>query len=338
MREAIELKGQGYQVKNKSKIKKANTQPVSSGRRVDYTIDFMGKNKFFAFVSFCLVVGSLAMIMTRGLNYGIDFAGGIEVQVQFSDSAVGVSDLRSLLESLNLDSVQVQQFGNTGEFLMRFESPRGGTQQEINQQIQDRIRLVRDKITTTFPNQADIRRIDSVGPQVGDQLKRNGALAVFYSLLLILIYVGLRFDYNFAPGAVVCLFHDSLITLGIFSFLGKEINIQILAAILTIIGYSLNDTIVIFDRIRENLLAYKNHPLPWVLNRSINDALSRTLLTTATTLLAVLSLNLFAGEVIADFAFALGIGVVVGTYSSIYIASPLVIEFARLKGLKKAKA
>lgn len=297
------------------------------------TIDFMGKNKLFAIISLLLVLGSLMMMATRGLNYGIDFAGGIEVQVQFPDENADVSTLRGMLAEMGLGSVQVQQFGNTREFLMRFESPKGESEQGINQQIQERIALVREKINATFSN-PDIRRIDSVGPQVGEQLKRNGALAVFYSLLLILIYVGLRFDYNFAPGAVACLFHDSLITLGIFSLLGKEINIQILAAILTIIGYSLNDTIVIFDRIRENLITYKNNPLPWVLNRSINDALSRTLLTTITTLLAVLSLNLFAGGVIADFAFALGIGVVIGTYSSVYIASPLVIEFAKLKSLK----
>ena len=296
-------------------------------------IDFMGKNKFFALISLSLIIGSIAIIVMQGLNYGIDFAGGTEIQVQFPDGDVNVAAIRSMLQSINLESAQVQRFGDTNEFLIRFESPQADTEQEINQQIQSRILLVREKIESTFSN-PDIRRIDSVGPQIGSQLKRNGALAVFYSLLLILIYVGLRFDYNFAPGAVVCLFHDSLITLGIFSALGKEINIQILAAILTIIGYSLNDTIVIFDRIRENLIAYKNHNLKWVLNRSINDALSRTLLTTVTTLLAVLSLNIFAGGVIADFAFALGIGVIIGTYSSVYIASPLVIEFAKLKGKK----
>ena len=154
-------------------------------------------------------------------------------------------------------------------------------------------------------------------------------LAIFYSLILILVYVGLRFDYNFAPGACICLFHDSLITLGIFSILGKEINIQILAAILTIIGYSLNDTIVIFDRIRENLTLYKQRELPWIINRSINDTISRTMLTSITTLIAVTSLFIIAGGVISDFAFALGIGVIIGTYSSIYIASPLVILFAK---------
>ena len=311
----------------------ARSDATSNLRRSKSSIDFMGKNKIFAFISSFFIIGSIVMIAVQGLNYGIDFAGGTEIQVQFPDGGVDVSAIRSMLQNINLESAQVQRFGDTNEFLIRFESPQADTEQEINQQIQSRISLVREKIESTFSN-SDIRRIDSVGPQIGTQLKRNGALAVFYSLLLILIYVGLRFDYNFAPGAVVCLFHDSLITLGIFSALGKEINIQILAAILTIIGYSLNDTIVIFDRIRENLIAFKNHNLKWILNRSINDALSRTLLTTVTTLLAVLSLNIFAGGVIADFAFALGIGVVIGTYSSVYIASPLVIEFAKLKSKK----
>ena len=307
-----------------------NTKQVKQKEKF---IDFMGKNKIFAVLSSLLIIGSIATIVSRGLNYGIDFSGGTEIQVQFPDGGVDIATIRAMLAEIDLASANVQQFGDANEFLIRFESPQSGTEQEINEQIQGTILRVREKIESTFSN-VDIRRIDSVGPQVGNQLKRDGALAIFYSLLLILIYVGLRFDYNFAPGAVVCLFHDSLITLGIFSILDKEINIQILAAILTIIGYSLNDTIVIFDRIRENLITYRNRPLVWVLNRSINDALSRTLLTTITTLLAVLCLYIFAGGVITDFAFALGIGVVVGTYSSVYIASPLVIEFAKLKGKK----
>lgn len=313
-----------------SAAKPHNTKQIK--QKEDF-IDFMGKNKIFALLSLFLVIGAITMIVVKGLNYGIDFSGGTEIQVQFPDGGVDVATIRSMLAEIDLPSAHVQQFGDANEFLIRFESPQSGTEQEINEQIQSTILRVRGKIESTFSN-VSIRRIDSVGPQVGNQLKRNGALAVFYSLLLILIYVGLRFDYNFAPGAVVCLFHDSLITLGVFSVLDKEINIQILAAILTIIGYSLNDTIVIFDRIRENLLTYRNRPLVWVLNRSINDALSRTLLTTITTLLAVLCLYTFAGGVITDFAFALGIGVVVGTYSSVYIASPLVIEFAKLKGKK----
>ncbi len=296
--------------------------------------DFVGKNKIFGALSALLLVAAIAAIATKGLNYGIDFAGGTEVQVKFSES-VEASKIRALLKENGVESAQVQRFGDENEYLIRFETLVGKTDQETNKLTADRIGAITNGLKSSFASIApDIRRVDSVGPQIGDQLKRNGVLAVFYSLLLILIYVGLRFDYNFAPGAVVCLFHDSLITLGVFAIMGKEINVQILAAVLTIIGYSLNDTIVVFDRIRENIGTFKNNRLPWVINRSINDTLSRTMLTSVTTLLAVAALILFAGGVIADFAFALAIGVLVGTYSSVYIASPLVIQFEKLKGAK----
>ena len=300
-------------------------------------INFVGKNFVFAVTSIALVIGSIGMLLTEGLNYGIDFAGGTEVQVKF-EKDVETSRIRTLLDEVGIDSAQVQNFGDENEFLIRFESGDAGSDQEANQIITERINAVTGGIKSTLGDFGPvIRRVDSVGPQIGEQLKRNGVLAVFYSLLLILIYVGLRFDYNFAPGAVVCLFHDSIITLGIFSLINKEINVQILAAVLTIIGYSLNDTIVVFDRIRENVAAYRNKKMSWIVNRSLNDTLSRTVLTSATTLLAVLALNLFAGGVIADFALALGIGIIIGTYSSIYIAAPLVIQFEKLKG-RKSKA
>ena len=176
-----------------------------------------------------------------------------------------------------------------------------------------------------------IRRVDSVGPQIGSELKRNGVLAAFYCLLMILIYVGLRFDYKYAPGAVFCLFHDAIITLGIFSLFGREVNVQTLAAILTIIGYSLNDTIVNFDRVRENVTVYRDHNFYTVMNRSLNDVLSRTLLTSVTTLLAVAAMYFLAGGVIRDFAFTLGIGIIVGTYSSIYVASPITLVMDRIQ-------
>ncbi len=298
-------------------------------------INFIGKNSTFGTLSVVLVVLSILSITFKGLNYGIDFAGGVEMQVRFA-SEVKSEDIRDVLTTLGVESSQVQQLGTNSEYLIRFENQEeeellnvqnkeagqfGGKASELRAAILD-------KFSTSNP---EVLRVDSVGPRIGAQLKRNGTLAIFYSLILILIYVGLRFDYNFAPGAAICLFHDSVITLGIFSFLDKEINVQILASLLTIIGYSLNDTIVIFDRIRENISLYKNNKLPWIINRSINDVLSRTLLTSITTLIAVVSLYLIAGGVISDFAFALGIGVIVGTYSSVYIASPLVIQFAKLK-------
>ena len=188
---------------------------------------------------------------------------------------------------------------------------------------------IASKIKNRFSG-AQIRRIDSVGPQIGNELKRKGILAICYSLLLILIYLGLRFDYKYAPSAVFCLFHDSILTMAIFSLLGKEVNVQTLASVLAIIGYSLNDTIVTFDRIRENTaLFFKKESFKEICNRSLNDVFSRTLLTSITTLLAVSAMWFLTSGVIKDFAFTLGIGVVIGTYSSIYVAAPLVVFLNR---------
>ena len=292
--------------------------------------DFMGLFKPMGLVSLVLTVASVFLIVTKGFNYGIDFAGGTEVQIQFENSMES-STVRGFAEGLGIGSVTVQKFGDQNEFLLRFEVAKGKSDKETNEKNKELIRKVTGGVKASFSSEgAVIRRVDSVGPQIGDELKRNGLLAVFYSLILILIYVGLRFDYKFAPGAVICLFHDAIITLGIFSLLGKEVNVQILAAILTIIGYSLNDTIVTFDRIRENLKLYRGELMEAIVNRSINDVLSRTILTSFTTFLAVAALYFIAGGVIVDFAFTLGIGVVVGTYSSIYVASPLVVLFDRL--------
>jgi preprotein translocase subunit SecF len=184
----------------------------------------------------------------------------------------------------------------------------------------------------------EVRRVDSVGPQVGNQLKKNSLLAVFYSLLVILIYVGLRFDYIFAPGAVLCLFHDAIVTLGALAILGKEMNVQIMAAILTIIGYSLNDTIIIFDRVRETIHDYHDRHLPWIINRAINETLSRTIMTSASTFIAVFCLYVFTEGVIKDFALAMCMGIFYGTYSTIYIASPCVILFDRIQHRKTLAA
>lgn len=300
-------------------------------------IDFISKAKLFTVVSTVLVLGSFAVLFTKGLNYGIDFAGGTEVQVKF-DQEIEVGELRKFTESIGLDQAQVQRFGEEKEFLIRFQTETIKNKKEMNKRLNAMIEKVTTGIKTNYTDRgAVIRRVDSVGPQIGEQLKTNGLLAVIYSLVLISLYVGLRFDYEFAPGAVLCLFHDAMITLGIFSVLGKEVNIQILAAILTIIGYSLNDTIVNYDRIRENKLRLKGKSLKEIINTSINETLSRTILTSITTLIAVMALYFFAGGVISDFAFTLGIGIVVGTYSSIYVASPLVLSLGRIKA-KNASA
>lgn len=291
---------------------------------------FMSVAPMFSVISLVIVVVSLGIVLSKGFHYGIDFAGGTEVQVQFA-SKPPVSEIRGFLESL-VGSVVVQNFGEANEVLIRMQMAQGASEKEMNQKNNERISQVTSGLKDKFQlDDKAIRRVDSVGPQIGAELKTNGLLAVLYSLIMILIYVGLRFDYKYAPGAVICLFHDAVITLGIFSILGKEVNVQILAAILTIIGYSLNDTIVNFDRIRENEQVFKGKPLKFIINRSVNDVLSRTLLTSITTMLAVVALYTFAGDgVIRDLAFTLGIGVVVGTYSSIYVASPLVMLTDRL--------
>ena len=309
----------------------ANTKQKqkSSGKTFNSgSINFIGISGLMAVVSGVLTLAALVLILTKGFNYGIDFAGGTEVQVQFKES-VDIKQVRDFAEGLKIGSVGVQKFGEGSEFLLRFEVAKGKSDKEANEKNNILIKTVTNGIKSSFAG-AEIRRVDSVGPQIGDELKRNGILAVFYSLLMILIYVGLRFDYKYAPGAVICLFHDAMITLGIFSILGKEVNVQILAAILTIIGYSLNDTIVNFDRIRENVPLFRGQEFGKIINRSLNDVLQRTILTSVTTFLAVLALYFIAGGVIADFAFTLGIGVVIGTYSSIYVAAPLVLFFDKL--------
>ncbi len=294
--------------------------------KLEIKYNFLGVSKMFAILSVVLTLSSLVVIMGKGFNYGIDFAGGTEIQVQF-EKPVDVAQIRSFTDKMGLASASVQSFGDgTNEFLIRMDSVKGKTDKETNKLLNDLIKKVTVGLGADFSTEkANVRRVDSVGPQVGSELKRNGLLAVFYSLIMILIYVGLRFDYKYAPSAVFCLFHDAMITLGIFSLFGREVNVQTLAAILTIIGYSLNDTIVTFDRIRENVLNYKDNRFYDIVNRSLNDVLSRTILTSFTTMLAVVAMYILAGGVIRDFAFTLGIGIVVGTYSSMYVASPLVV-------------
>tara|TARA_Y100000780_G_scaffold232222_1_gene261699 strand:- start:4449 stop:5354 length:906 start_codon:yes stop_codon:yes gene_type:complete len=291
--------------------------------------DFIGSAKLFVGISVALVVISIGLLVSKGLNYGIDFAGGTEIQVRFSET-VNTNQVREAVAGMGFSKAQVQSFAEGNEFVVRLPSAEGKSEKEINKENNATIQKAREGLSTQFSG-AEIRRVDSVGPQIGSELKKNGVLAVLYALLLILIYVGLRFDYEFAPGAVVCLFHDAIITLGIFSLLGKEVNVQTLAAILTIIGYSLNDTIVNYDRIRENITNKISKNLKEVINISINETLSRTIWTSLTTMLAVVALYFVGKGVIADFAFTLGIGVIVGTYSSIYVASPIVLALSKKK-------
>jgi len=293
--------------------------------------DFVGKVGIFGGISLVLVVLSLMYIAIKGINYGIDFKGGTEVQVKF-DQAVTIDQVRSSLEGMQLGEVSVQAFGEGNEFIIRFQGEKGADDKETNQKLNESITAVRAKITSTFADKGpDIRRVDTVGPQVGSELKRNGFLSVFYCLLVILIYVGLRFDYQYAPGAVLCLFHDAVITLAVFILVGKEVNIPIMAAILTLMGFSLNDTIVVFDRIRETVHEYKDRGYKFIINKAINDMLGRTIITSGTVFISALCLFIFANGVVADIAFALCVGILFGTYSSVYVAAPLIIFFEKLR-------
>ncbi|HND85012.1 MAG TPA: protein translocase subunit SecF [Pseudobdellovibrionaceae bacterium] len=298
-------------------------------------IDFVGKVGIFGGLSLLFVVVSLIYLAVRGISYGIDFRGGTEVQVKF-EGAVHIDQLRSSLSKLNLGELGLQSFGDQNEFVIRFQGHTAATEKETNQLLNESIEKVKSLINTDFAaDKPEIRRIDTVGPQVGAELKKNGFLSVFYCLLIILIYVSLRFDFKYAPGAVVCLFHDAVITLGIFVAVGKEVNVPILAAIMTLIGYSLNDTIVVYDRIRETEHEYKDKGMGFIINRAINDMLLRTLITSGTVFVSALCLLLIAGGTVADIAFAICIGIIFGTYSSVYVAAPLILLTEKLTAKQK---
>ena len=297
--------------------------------------DFLSSSAYVTTISLILSLLALVGIIWQGFNYGIDFAGGNEIQVRFQD-VPSVESLRKYLSEKGFTKASVQSFGDeNNEFLILTDNNSGEMKQNA-----DRLTTLVESLKTDFTKQGvEIRRVDSVGPQIGSELKQQGILAVFYSLILILIYLSLRFDYRFAPAAVVCLFHDAVITMWIFTLFDLVVNVQTLAALLAIIGYSLNDTIVTFDRIRENVeFFHKKESFLKICNRSINDVLSRTMLTSLTTMIAVGAMWFYTDGVIKDFAFTLGIGVIIGTYSSIYVATPLVVFIDHLQGKKKITA
>ncbi|WP_321372146.1 protein translocase subunit SecF [uncultured Desulfuromusa sp.] len=291
----------------------------------DTNIDFVGKRKIALFISITLIlVGLASLVIKGGPNYGIDFAGGTLVQVQFSQPT-DASAIKKGLDKLELGSVVVQSFGdNQNEFLIRVEQSTSELQ-GLAQQIQKTLEATYEK------GNVDIRRVEMVGPQVGKDLRSKGLKAIFYAMLGLLAYISWRFEFRFAVGAIVALVHDVMITLGAFSLFGKEIDLPIIAAFLAIIGYSLNDTIIVYDRIRENLGKHHKESFSFIVNRSINETLSRTILTSGTTLLVVLALFILGGGVIHNFAFAMLIGVLIGTYSSIFVASPVLIFWQQKK-------
>ena len=286
-------------------------------------IDFIGRWKLCASLSLALILLSVAMIPVRGFRLGIDFAGGNELQVLFADGQVGEGQVRSVVRGLGVEEVSVVRFGaeGEGEFLIRFRGDIPGVS------IEDRMAPLRAALGEQVGT-VDVLRVETVGPRVGGELRRNGLLALLWSFCAILIYIAFRFSARFSPGAVIAVIHDVLVTCGIWVLLGFEFDLRVLAALLAIVGYSLNDTIIVYDRIRENLEIHTGVALQEVLNRSVNQTLSRTLLTSGTTMVAVLALWILGGDVIRPFAIAMAIGIVVGTYSSIYIAAPtlLVLE------------
>ncbi len=278
-------------------------------------IDFVGKRNIAWILSAVLILISVISLFTRGLNLGIDFTGGTLVEVGYENS-VELAPIRAALERAQFDDAIVQHFGTAKDVLIRLPADDAKNSSEISNRVLEALKL------TGTPN---MRRVEFVGPQVGEELRDDGGLAVLYALFGILIYVALRFEYRFAVGSVAALIHDVVLTVGFFSVTQAPFDLTVLAAVLAVIGYSLNDTIVVFDRIRENFRRMrKTNPLE-VINSSVNQTLARTLMTSLTTLLVLLALFFLGGEVIHSFALALIVGVIVGTYSSIYIASSMLI-------------
>jgi len=285
------------------------------------------------FSGFLLLASLLSLGLKGGPNYGIDFAGGILLQFKFHEP-VETSDLRDALGKLDLGQVVVQDFGSREdrEFLVRVEKK--------ETDLQALQHTMEEALKNRFGAESfELRRTELVGPKVGEELRKKGLYAMVYAIVGILIYITWRFEFRFAVGAIIALLHDALITIGVFSVMNKEIDLPIVAAILTIIGYSINDTIVVFDRIRENMRRIRRQSLDRVVNESINETLSRTLLTSLTTLIVVVALFILGGPVIHNFAFALIVGIAVGTYSSIYIASPVVVywEKVRTRAVRKPR-
>ena len=273
--------------------------------------------RFFAFVlSGLALIGSIALFSAKGLNYGIDFIGGTSMEVRHSAGPADIADIRAKVSALNFGDVQVQQFDDPRDVLVRIELQPGG--EEANQ-------VALNKIKTALGDAYEFRNTEVIGPTVSAELTEAGLYAVLSAIFVVLIYIWLRFEWQFSVGAVLALVHDVLLTIGVFSLLQLEFTLSIIAALLTIVGYSLNDTVVVYDRVRENLRKFKKMELAQLLDLSINETLSRTILTSVTTLIALVSLFVFGGEVIRGFVFAMIWGVVVGTYSSIFIAAPVLL-------------
>ena len=283
----------------------------------DYKFNFNKYFKVFNIFSFVLIIISVALLIFKGLNFGVDFKGGTLIELRATDKQITISQIRQSFLNMNLGDVTVKEFGKNNDFLIKFEKKENSNKNLIVQ--------IKEDLTKSLGPGFNFRRVESVGPKVSSELLRSGIIAIGLSLVAMLIYIWIRFEWQFSIGAILALFHDVLLTLGIFSLFSLEINLSIVAAVLTIVGYSMNDTVVIFDRVRENLKKFSDVKILDLTNISINETLSRTIITSVTTMLALVSIYVFGGEILKGFSLAMILGVIFGTYSSIYIANPILI-------------
>ena len=280
-----------------------------------YIFNFVSKFKLANSISVFLMVASIILVLFKGLNFGIDFKGGTLMELRVASDNVSIGDIRSSFSKLNLGDLNVKEFGKKGDYLIKFEM------KEFNDQMN--LKIIKETVTNNLNTEVNFRRIENVGPKVSTELLNSGILAISLALGAMLFYIWIRFEWQFSLGSITAIFHDVLITLGIFSLLSLEVNLSIVAAVLTIVGYSMNDTVVIYDRIRENLSRFSSLNISEISNTSINETLSRTVITSVTTLLALFSIFLLGGSILKGFSFAMIVGVIIGTYSSIFVAAPI---------------
>ena len=280
-------------------------------------INFSSRFRIANIFSLIIFLISLLFIFFKGLNYGIDFKGGTLIELRSSNT--DASSIRSLLNNMDLGDVNVKKFGQEGDYLIKVEQKENESSKIIPQ--------IKKNLSDNLNTEINFRRVENVGPKVSSELLQSGIIAISLSLAAMLFYIWIRFEWQFSFGSIIALFHDVVITLGIFSILSLEINLSIIAAVLTIVGYSMNDTVVIYDRIRENLNKYNRLNISEIANLSINDTLARTIITSVTTLLALFSIFILGGEILRGFSFAMILGVLIGTYSSIFVASPMLKFF-----------
>jgi len=278
--------------------------------------NFSSKFKHANIISIALFLMSIILIIFKGLNYGIDFKGGTLIELRSNNAEV--ASIRDVLKNMNLGDVNVKKFGKEGDFLIKVE------QKGDNNKL---IPKIKKNLSDNLNSDVNFRRVENVGPKVSSELLQSGIIAISLSLAAMLFYIWVRFEWQFSIGSIIALFHDVIITLGIFSLLSLEINLSIIAAVLTIVGYSMNDTVVIYDRIRENLGKFHKLDISDIANLSINETLARTIITSVTTLLALFSIFILGGEILRGFSFAMILGVLIGTYSSIFVASPILKYF-----------